>query len=516
MQDLRVLAFSYLPELQLDFSSIVNIIIMKVSPFLGLLPTAALAQQLSSVAFFAKEKAQLLDFVSLNNDLDFGCHPVVMPSGGEHKLHALLSDEQLDHFKRSLDMTTTMRVEALDHINKRQAPTAPIGKGDRFQGGKVAPRGLGSRQPDEYVQFETAGILNADEVYTAMKGLEKEYGMQLFTAPHKTYEGNTVIGGVANKAQKIRNDKQYIYFTSGIHARERGGPDNLIYFISDLLWANKHRKGLTYGSKTYTNSQVKTALGAGIVFIPLTNVDGVKYDQANSNLWRKNRNPESAIPGQPLSIGVDLNRNFDFLWNYTQHFDPSVSPASNNPTSQAFYGTGPFSEPETSNMAWVYDIFPNIKYFIDVHSAAGTLLYSWGDDINQSEDPKQNLFNPKYDGVRGVINDTLYREYIDAQDWKNIEKQANLTTAAMEAVGGREYVPQQAVGLYPTSGASDDWASSRWHGDKSLNKVYGYTLEFGYPTNFYPTAEEYVANLLDTSAGFMEFILAANEIGLKN
>jgi hypothetical protein len=72
------------------------------------------------------------------------------------------------------------------------------------------------------------------------------------------------------------------------------------------------------------------------------------------------------------------------------------------------------------------------------------------------------------------------------------------------------------VGLYPTSGASDDWASSRWHGDKSLNKVYGYTLEFGYPTNFYPTAEEYVANILDTNAGFMEFILAANGIGLKN
>jgi hypothetical protein len=124
-----------------------------------------------------------LDFVSLNNDIDYGCHPVVMPAGGEHKLHALLSDVQLDHFKRSLGMTTTMRVEALDHINKRQAATAPIGKGDRFKGGKVAPRGLGSRQPDEYASFETAGILNADEVYTAMKGLEKEYGMQLFEAP---------------------------------------------------------------------------------------------------------------------------------------------------------------------------------------------------------------------------------------------------------------------------------------------------------------------------------------------
>jgi hypothetical protein len=49
-----------------------------------------------------------------------------------------------------------------------------------------------------------------------------------------------------------------------------------------------------------------------------------------------------------------------------------------------------------------------------------------------------------------------------------------------------------------------------------VNKVYGYTLEFGYPTNFYPTAEEYVQNILDTNAGFMEFILTAAEIGLKD
>jgi hypothetical protein len=48
-----------------------------------------------------------------------------------------------------------------------------------------------------------------------MKGLEKEYGMSLFTTPYKTFEGNTIIGGVANKAEKIKKDKQYIYFTSG-------------------------------------------------------------------------------------------------------------------------------------------------------------------------------------------------------------------------------------------------------------------------------------------------------------
>ncbi|KAF1358563.1 zinc carboxypeptidase A 1 precursor [Lizonia empirigonia] len=471
---------------------------IKVSTLLGLLPTAALAHDLLSVAFFAKEKTELLEFVSDNAHIDYGCRPVVMPANDEHKLHAMLTEEQVHHYKRSLG-AGAIRVETLDHLNKRQAATAPIRKGDRFKGGKVAPRGLGSQKPDVYGSYQSAGILNADEVYTAMKGLEKEYGLELFTAPYKTFEGNTVVGGVANKAEKIKKDKQHIYFTSGIHARERGGPDNLIYFISDLL----------YGNKTYTNSDVKKALGAGIVFIPMTNPDGVRHDQANSNLWRKNRNPASSTPGVNASVGVDLNRNFDFLWNFTKTFDPSVSPASTDPSSQAFYGTAPFSEPETRNMKWVYDIFPKIRWFIDVHSAAGTLLYSWGDDINQSTDPKQSQFNPAYDGKRGVVNDTLYREYIEEEDWYNVELQANRTTAAMMSVGARTYVPQQAVGLYPTSGASDDYSASRWYGNKKLNK-------FGYPTNFYPTAEEYVQNIIDTNAGFMEFILIADEIGLKD
>jgi murein tripeptide amidase MpaA len=485
---------------------------MKTSTLLSLLPGCALASDFLSVSFHAKEERDLHNVIRSNRNLDYGCKPMVLRSEDEHKLHAIVTTDQLDMLKRTLD-PSVVRIDTMDHLNKRQEATAPVGKGDRFKGGRIAPRGLGTRRRGEAA--DVGPILNVDEVYSAMKALAKHYGMDTFTAPHKTYEGQKLVGGAVNIGHRIRKDRQHIYFTSGIHARERGGPDNLIYFISDLLWANKHNTGLTYGNKKYSKFDVKKALSTGIVFIPLTNPDGVRHDQENNNLWRKNRNPESAIPGVPESVGVDLNRNFDFVWNYTKHFDPSVEPASNDPTSQAFYGTAPFSEAETRNMAWVYTQYPKIRWFIDVHSAAGTLLYSWGDDVNQATDPKQNLFNPEYDGKRGPVNDTVYREYIDKKDWYNIALQANRTTAAMNAVGGREYVPQQAVGLYPTSGASDDWSFSRWHGNKRLNKVYGYTLEFGYPTNFYPTAEEYVQNILDTNAGFMEFILNAAEIGLR-
>lgn len=66
---------------------------------------------------------------------------------------------------------------------------------------------------------------------------------------------------------------------------------------------------------------------------------------------------------------------------------------------------------------------------------------------------------------------------------------------------------------YPTSGASDDYAFSRFWA-KPGAKVYGYTMEFGYSTNFYPTLSEFNQNILDTNAGFMDWALAAISVGL--
>jgi hypothetical protein len=40
-------------------------------------------------------------------------------------------------------------------------------------------------------------------------------------------------------------------------------------------------------------------------------------------------------------------------------------------------------------------------------------------------------------------------------------------------------------------------------------------MEFGHPTNFYPTQAEFEQNVVDTGAGFTEFCLAAADIGLR-
>jgi murein tripeptide amidase MpaA len=462
-------------------------------------------RDLQPVHFKAPSALHFRDIVH-NDTYDFGCRPIAHPTDdGQFTLHALLTESQIAHLTTEYEETEVSIHRPLE--KRAAAANAPIGSGDRFSGGSVAPVGLGTKASGSTI----SSIMNVKEISSAVQGLVNTYGVTTLNLPYKTFNGATQFAAYVGAGTD--KSKYHLYLSAGIHARERGGPDNLIYWISDLLAAKKAGSGLTYGRKTYTNAQVNSVLNAGIVFFPLVNPDGVTYDQSSGSLWRKNRNTQSGSSGS--SIGVDLNRNFDFLWNFKKYFDPSEAPASTSPSSETFYGTAAASEPETKNHVSVYDSFPKIRWFMDIHSAAGDILYSWGDDEDQTSSTTMNFLNSAYDGKRGPVGDSAYKEYIPSTDLTNIRTVATATVNAMKAVGSRSYVSQQAVGLYPTSGATDDYAFSRFWAKSGVNKVYGYTMEFGYSTNFYPTLTEFNQNILDTNAGFMDWALAAIGVGLE-
>ncbi|KAI0904970.1 zinc carboxypeptidase [Ustulina deusta] len=400
-------------------------------------------------------------------------------------------------------------------LNRRQGNNGKaIGTGDRFSSGSSFPRGIGSGNATDM-----STILNVNEVSTGLQGLVKEYGIQTFTTPYKTYEGRTITGA------KIGGSGTYhVYLNGGIHARERGSHDSVLYFISDLLYAQKHGTGLTYGKKTYTNADVVKALSAGIVVTPLINPDGVNYDQTTNSCWRKNRNPKSSTSGNPSTIGIDLNRNFDFAWD-PKNWASSVANqvASSSPSSEVFRGTAAFSEPESQSMKYILDTYSKVRWFIDLHSYAGDVLYSWGSDTDQSTQSYKNFLNSTYSSIRGITSDstsTKYGEYISSADLNNVQTAGNRFGSAMSTSTGRTYTVMQSAYLYPTSGASDDYAFSRHIADPTKNKVYSYTVEFGFGNSqascpFYPTAAQYTSSLQETNAGFMEFLLAAVDIGLE-
>jgi hypothetical protein len=442
--------------------------------------------------------------------LDYGCRPhASVDATGAYYTTALVSKAERDLLRASgLDIR-----DLFDQTSGDRTAKATIGKGDRFKGGKIPPQGVGSKPQTR--DGDLGPIMNPDEINSAIQGLANEYGIPTFDVPNATAEGS---GGKGGMTGKVDPNAYHVYFTAGVHARERGGPDNLIYFIADLLFAQKHSIGLTYGAKNCSNGRDQSIEHRHRVLPSGKSRRCSVDDQKTDSLWRKNRNPADASAGVDATIGVDINRNYDFLWDFRRHFHPaaaaSTSLASDKPIDETYHGRHAFSEPETRNVAWVFDQFPRVRWYMDIHSAFGDILFNWGDDNDQFTDPSMQFLNPGWDGKRGIVGDTVYREWIDEPDYGKVSNAALRVARAMQTVAGRSYGRMQAVGLYPTSGASDDYAYSRYRANAKLNKAYGFTMEFGYAYNFYPTVLEYHNNLKDTGAGLMEFCLAASDAGL--
>jgi carboxypeptidase T len=368
--------------------------------------------------------------------------------------------------------------------------------------------------------------LNVAEVETALALAarpENAAFTELTILPYRTWEGRTssalrIHAGLAAPAG--------VYLLGGVHAREWGSPDILINFVRLLTDAYRTSTGITQPGVSLTAEQVQLIVNnLDVVVFPQANPDGRHYSMTVDPMWRKNRRPADA--GQPPcrsgggdGPGVDINRNYDFLWDIDTKFHRKAPVAtSTNPCREIYRGPSAASEPETANVTWLLDQYPTVTDFIDVHSFGEMILYNWGDDDDQTENPVMNFHNPDYDGKRGFPNSThggdptKYQEYITAEDRGEEISLGGVMRDAIKAAHGREYTLQNAVGLYPTSGTSDDWAYSRHFLDDTKNKVRGYTIEWG-PNRpvlrkaFHPDYEDMVPITEEVTAGLLAFCAA--------
>jgi len=339
---------------------------------------------------------------------------------------------------------------------------------------------------------------NVVEVESAIQALSVAYpGLcELITLPNATHEGRT--SRALRLALGPLDNRPAMLFIGGQHAREWGSCEICVNLAADLLEAYDLGAGLTYGGQNYSAAEVRRVLEDMQLFIfPCVNPDGRYYSQTSVAMWRKNRNPVNA---------VDLNRNYDFLWDFNTAFAPTAYPVvSDDPTSDLYHGTAPFSEPETQNVRWLLDSYPQIRWFIDIHSYSELLYSVWGDDENQITAPVQNFLNPAFDGARGLSGDA-YGEYIPPGDLGA----SNCLTAAMrdalQAVRGTTYTTGQSYELYPTSGTATDYPYSRHFADPTKTKVLGFLIEWG--TEFQPPWSEMEQIILDVSSALVAFALA--------
>ncbi|WP_203758766.1 M14 family metallopeptidase, partial [Cellulomonas chitinilytica] len=354
--------------------------------------------------------------------------------------------------------------------------------------------------------------LNVTEIESALVNLQAAYPQtsELVTLPHLSHEGRQTH--VLRIGAQGSGDTDGVLLLGGVHAREWVPPDALVSLAADLLEAHQLGTGLVYGGQSFTADDVRQIVERVNLFVyPCVNPDGRSYSQTTSPMWRKNRRPPS---GGAACVGVDINRNFDFLWDHTVHFaaDSHVQTSSDPCDPQVYRGPSSASEPETQNVVWLADTYPRIRWHVDVHSAVPDILYSWGSDENQSAHPDQNFLNPAFDGVRGRPHDAAYGEYIEPDDLDRVRTLADRMHDAIRAVRGDSYGVEQAYSLYPTSGASDDYAASRSRARPDVAEIDAFTIECGH--SFQPTWAEAENVIREVSAGLVALgVAAASTIG---
>lgn len=357
------------------------------------------------------------------------------------------------------------------------------------------------------------GYLTADEVEGAIAlGAKRHAGyFDRIALPNLTWQKRRCHAIRIGKGGGKR--RPAICFIGGVHGREWGSPDILVYFAMRLLRAYRDGKGIRLGTRSFPAAQIRRLVETkDVILFPQVNPDGRHFSMERHPMWRKNRRPAPRGRGHQC-IGVDLNRNFPFLWRFDRHFAPATVQSTFNPGDyETYVGPRAASEPETRNVIWLLDRFPEIRWLIDLHSYGETILHSWGTDENQSKDPQMSFRNPAYDGKRGLIHDNVYREYVPAADEKAAVRMGRRIAAAIRQVRGREYRVQQSVGLYPTAASTDDYAYSRHIVDPRKGKILAFTMEWGRSrakTPFHPPYDEMRRVMREVTAGLLECCLQA-------
>lgn len=240
-----------------------------------------------------------------------------------------------------------------------------------------------------------------------------------------------------------------VLYTGLHHAREPQSAAGVLYFMYYLL-------------EGYESDPEVTALleNRAFYFIPILNPDGYRRNQQThpngGGMWRKNRRPNAGSG----SFGVDLNRNYGYMW------DCNGAPyTSCNPSSDTYAGPHAFSELETQALReWLATRTIGAAY--NYHSYGRYWLHPYG-----------------YDSP--VFNNDVYTPDHDL-----------FTKLSAEITRFNDYTYGLAGEvLYEAIGTSDDWM----YGEQNEKpKMYSFTPEIGgFSDNFWPSPHRIVPLALD-------------------
>ena len=232
-------------------------------------------------------------------------------------------------------------------------------------------------------------------------------------------------------------DEPNIFYAAEIHAREPISLEVDMYILNYLV--------SNYGiSDSVTNWIDNTQ----IWFIPLMNPDGHKLvTEGWHTMHRKNMrdNDGDGFPDYSTVDGVDLNRNFGYVWG--------SNGASDNSSSSIYHGPNAWSEQE---IVYVRDLIYTHKFY------AGITYHSYGEDVLY---PLGHL--PGACSLDHEIMDDLATE---------------MANSIPKIGGSGYYTPMQAVDFgYTCQGTMGDWGYAE-------QRIFAFTIELA--TTFIPPASQ--------------------------
>nr|UPI76679.1 M14 metal carboxypeptidase 2 [Antheraea yamamai] len=277
-----------------------------------------------------------------------------------------------------------------------------------------------------------------------------------------SYEGRELKGIVIDFKAGDRGENPLVaMIEGGIHAREWISPATVTWIIKEFLTSDD--PDVRFLAETFIWH-----------IIPVTNPDGYDYTFNGDRMWRKNRNPANHVVcnsgDTDLGNGIDLNRNFDFLWMTTG--------ASDQPCSQTYAGPIPSSEREAQaiiNYVLRLKQTGNFIYYFAFHSYSQMVLIP-------------------YSHVSGI-------DVLQAPNYADMYEIAIRGAEKLRERHGTEYlVGTSAEILYEVSGSSFDWVK----GVAEIPIVYLFELrdvgEYGFllpPEQIIPNNEEITDCLIE-------------------
>jgi len=277
-----------------------------------------------------------------------------------------LSNAQIQH---------TVLIEDLETFYaNRASKTLEIARSQLHEERRTRQQGLVCDElafnvPEHFHLGDMGGFLYYEEILEALDSMALLYP-ELVTARSplsdtlKTIQGRDVYWVRISDHPDQEEGEPEVLYTALTHAREPASAMSMLFYMWYLLE--------NYDSDPEIRRIVDhTAL----YFIPVVNPDGYFYNQIEfpegGGMWRKNMHDNDTSGTIDLHDGVDLNRNYGYLWGID---DEGSSPT---PHKSTYRGTGPFSEPEVC-MVRDFVLSRNFTVAMHDHSHGDDLYHAWG------------------------------------------------------------------------------------------------------------------------------------------